>query len=99
MTALERVDPLEMTETCVGSCGSCPSVGSCGDRVVCRCLGVVEDTIISAIRYQGARTVRELKTITGAGDGCMCCRQELRHYLTVYASSNVLFSREAQTSA
>jgi bacterioferritin-associated ferredoxin len=86
MTALDCIEAEETIETCTGTCQTCPSVGSCADRVVCRCLNVVEDEIISAIRLHGARTVRELKQLTGAGDGCMCCRDELRHYLTVYAS-------------
>jgi len=90
MTVLECIEIVEVTETCTGSCNNCPSVGSCGDRVVCRCLGVVEDTIISAIRYSGARTIRELRTITGAGDGCRCCQKELRHYLTVFTSPRSL---------
>src|SRR4051794_26713496 len=90
MTVLDLVESVETTtaETCTGSCSSCPSVGSCGDRVVCRCLAVVEDDIISAIRHRGARTIRELKTITGAGDGCRCCHRELRHYITVYSPTH-----------
>src|SRR5690242_1636422 len=57
---------------CGGDCHTCSAAGSCPDRVVCRCLQVVEETVIVAIRTHGARTVRELKTLTGAGDGCMC---------------------------
>jgi bacterioferritin-associated ferredoxin len=53
-------------------------------------LNVIEDEIIAAIRTRGAKTVRELKDLTGAGDGCMCCRSELRHYLTVYAAARVV---------
>ena len=78
----------EETGACGGSCRTCPSVGSCAERVVCRCLQVVEHTVITAIRTHGARTVRELKTLTGAGDGCMCCHRELKSYLTAYLPSS-----------
>jgi bacterioferritin-associated ferredoxin len=78
---------LDRTTDCAGSCSSCPAVGSCPDRVVCRCLKVTEESIIVAIRTHDARTIRELRTITGAGDGCTCCHKELRQYLAVYAPS------------
>lgn len=77
----------ESATACVGSCQSCPAVGSCPDRMVCRCLKVTEETIIVAIRQNGVATIKELKTITGAGDGCMCCHKELKSYLAVYSSS------------
>ena len=70
---------------CTGTCAACPAVGSCADRLVCRCLGVTEETVIAAIRTDGARTVMELRTVTGAGDGCRCCHQELSAYLAVYS--------------
>jgi bacterioferritin-associated ferredoxin len=79
---------LDRTTDCTGACSSCPSVGSCADRIVCRCLKVTEETIITAIRVDGARTIRELRTLTGAGDGCTCCHKELQQYLTVYSSSS-----------
>ena len=75
-------------EDCTGSCSGCPSVGSCADRVVCRCLSVTEETVIAAIRTRGATTVLELRTVTGAGDGCRCCHRELEQYLTVYAPAS-----------
>jgi bacterioferritin-associated ferredoxin len=64
-------------------------VGSCADRVVCRCLKVTEETILTAIRLHGTVTVRELRTVTGAGDGCTCCHRELKQYLAVYAPKPV----------
>ena len=88
ITVADVTTPAAATgEDCTGSCQSCPAVGSCADRVVCRCLKVTEETIILAIREHGLTTVRELKTITRAGDGCMCCHRELKTYLQVYASS------------
>jgi bacterioferritin-associated ferredoxin len=73
---------------CTGSCSACPAVGSCPNRVVCRCLKVTEQAIIAAIRVEGARTIRELRTLTGAGDGCTCCHKELRQYLAAYSPSS-----------
>lgn len=75
-------------EDCAGSCAACPAVGSCADRVVCRCLKVTEESVIAAIRTRGATTVLELRTITGAGDGCRCCHKELTAYLAVYAPAS-----------
>lgn len=84
----------DRTSDCTGSCSACPSVGSCGDRIVCRCLKVTEDTLIHAIRVNGLRTIRELRTVTGAGDGCTCCHRQLKTYLEVYSpsSSPAMFS-------
>lgn len=82
MTPLDHSEP-----DCTGTCSACPAVGSCADRIVCRCLKVTEDAIIDAIRVHDLQTVRELRTATGAGDGCTCCHKELRVYLKVYASS------------
>ena len=76
------------TEDCTGSCRSCPAVGSCPDRVVCKCLRITEETVISAIVTLGLRTVKEVRQATEAGDGCTCCHKELAAYLAVYSSSS-----------
>ena len=76
------------TPPCGGDCRTCPSVGSCPDRVVCRCLGVTEETIISAVVTLGLRTVKEVRTHTEAGDGCCCCHREIAQYLAVYSPSS-----------
>lgn len=80
--------PPTAAEACAGSCVACPSVGSCAERLVCRCLRVTEETVIAAIRTRGATTVVELRTVTGAGDGCRCCHRELKQYLAVYAPAS-----------
>ncbi len=76
------------TEDCTGSCRSCASVGSCPDRVVCRCLKVTEQEVITAIVTLGLRTVKEVRQATEAGDGCTCCHKELAAYITVYSPSS-----------
>ncbi len=76
------------TPACAGECRSCVSVGSCPDRIVCRCLGVTEETIISAVITLGLRTIKDVRQATEAGDGCCCCHREISSYLAVYASSS-----------
>ncbi|VTR94520.1 : Fer2_BFD [Gemmata massiliana] len=82
---------MELSQTageCAGSCRSCATVGSCPDRVVCRCLGVTEQAIVTAIVALGLRTVKEVRQATEAGDGCTCCHRELNAYLAVYSPSS-----------
>lgn len=78
----------EAATDCVGSCRSCPSVGSCADRIVCRCLRVTEHEVISAIVTLGLRTVKEVRQATEAGTGCNCCHEEIAAYLAVYSPSS-----------
>lgn len=78
----------EVTEDCAGSCHSCPAVGSCPDRVVCRCLRVTEEVVVAAIMTLGLRTVGEVRQATDAGTGCNCCHREIAAYLTVYSPSS-----------
>jgi bacterioferritin-associated ferredoxin len=82
-TLLEQAQTTE----CFGTCRTCPSVGSCGERLVCRCLKVTEHEIVTAIRIHGLKSVRELRTVTMAGDGCTCCHKELKTYLEIYSPS------------
>ena len=75
-------------EDCSGSCRSCVTVGSCPDRLVCRCLKVTEETVINAIVTLGLRTVKEVRQATEAGTGCNCCHREIAAYLAVYSLSS-----------
>lgn len=78
----------EAAADCTGSCTSCPSVGSCAERIVCRCLRVTEHEVITAIQTLGLRTVKEVRAATEAGAGCNCCHKEIAAYLAVYSSSS-----------
>jgi bacterioferritin-associated ferredoxin len=80
------VEQLDQPDACAGSCRGCERVGSCADRVVCRCLGVTEDMVVHAIVTLGLRTLTELRSVTEAGDGCTCCHRELKEYLAIYSS-------------
>jgi NAD(P)H-nitrite reductase large subunit len=44
-------------------------------------LQVTEQEIVSSITMHGLRTVREVKSTTGAGDGCTCCHKEIHEIL------------------
>ena len=75
--------PLNTTscpDPCAGPCAGCP------DRVLCRCLRVTEGEVVDAILELGLRTVREIRTATGAGDGCNCCHQQIRELLEVHVT-------------
>jgi bacterioferritin-associated ferredoxin len=76
------------TADCTGSCHGCATVGSCADRIVCRCLKVTETDVIAAITTGGARSLVELQMLTEAGTGCTCCHRELRNYLAIYSPSS-----------
>lgn len=68
----------DCADPCAGPCAGCP------DRVVCRCLKVTEGVIVDAIVTLGLRTVKDVKSATGAGDGCTCCHARIREYLEVH---------------
>lgn len=66
------------SDPCAGPCAGCP------DRIVCHCLKVTEESISGAIQSLSLRTVKQVTTITGAGDGCTCCHQQIRELLEVH---------------
>ena len=68
-------------------CDSCP-VTDCSHELVCRCLKVSHDEIVTALTTLPIRTLSELRAYTGAGDGCMCCHKRLRAYLERYVDGN-----------
>ena len=73
--SLPQFDARSCSDPCAGPCAGCP------DRVVCRCLGVTEGTIVEAVMELGLRTVKEVRQATGAGDGCTCCHRQIRGLL------------------
>jgi len=70
-------------DPCAGPCAGCP------ERIVCRCLKVTEGEIVDAIVSLGLRTVKEVKAVTNAGDGCTCCHVQIREYLEVHVACGV----------
>ncbi|MEZ6140904.1 MAG: (2Fe-2S)-binding protein [Zavarzinella sp.] len=79
---------------------SCPYDGDCSqchdstDELICRCLGVTHDEVVGAVVSLGIRTVREVRTATGAGDGCTCCHRKIAAVIEIYsASPDILCAR------
>jgi bacterioferritin-associated ferredoxin len=68
-----------------GDCSSCLALGG---PVVCHCLGVTEDQLISAVATQDLRTLQEVRRRTGAGTGCNACHRRICIYLESYSSSS-----------
>jgi bacterioferritin-associated ferredoxin len=63
------------TACTIDRCESCPT------KMVCRCLQINEEQLVRMITALDLRTVRDLRKLTGVGDGCTCCHQELQQYL------------------
>lgn len=52
------------------------------DPVVCRCLMVRESAIVNAVSLVGAGSVREVRSLTGAGAGCTCCHRRINELIS-----------------
>ncbi len=66
---------------------SCPPNGcaDCPQRLVCRCLRVTEEALLEALSTHQLRSICEIRTCTGAGDGCTACHTLLARYLEMHA--------------
>jgi len=64
----------------------------CPEKVVCRCLNITEQEIVSAITSQELTSLREVRGHTGAGEGCTCCHRVLKDYLERYSLAVVCVS-------
>ena len=51
------------------------------ETIVCRCLGISENTVADAVAVCGLATVKEVCRETGAGSGCTACHARLRDLL------------------
>ncbi len=58
--------------------GNC---GECRGQYVCNCLKVTEEALLEALATRPVQTVRELRELTGAGDGCTACHSRLVAYV------------------
>lgn len=68
-----------------GDCRSCLSLDG---PVVCHCLGVTEEQLVSAVSAQDLRTLQEVRRLTGAGTGCNACHRRICVYLETYSPSS-----------
>jgi NAD(P)H-nitrite reductase large subunit len=77
--SLPQIEDRVCPDPCAGPCAGCP------DRIVCRCLKVAEGAIVDAVVSLGLRTIKEVCSATGAGEGCTCCHRQIRALLDQHA--------------
>lgn len=65
-------------------CGGCQMYGG---PLVCHCLQVTEDQLLHALTTMDIRTVRDVRRLTGAGDGCNACHRKIQSYIDSQASA------------
>ena len=63
---------------------------ACPGRVVCHCLQVTEDVLVEAITTLELRSVREVRSCTGAGDGCTACHRTIVRYIQLHGAESAL---------
>ena len=68
-------------ESCHQSCNDC------SERFVCNCLRVTESQVVDALASLPIRNLKELRQLTGAGEGCTCCHDRLRQLISLHAYS------------
>jgi bacterioferritin-associated ferredoxin len=68
----------------------------CPPSVVCHCLQVTEAALLEALTRLDVKTIKEIRRLTGAGDGCNACHRVLQRYLEklkpAYASAEPICS-------
>lgn len=57
------------------SCDDCP------ERLLCHCLQITEEMVVSAVNRMALGTVHEVRDHTGAGDGCTSCHARIREVI------------------
>jgi bacterioferritin-associated ferredoxin len=53
----------------------------CSGRIVCHCLQITEETVLTALQLLDLTSVKEVRRVTGAGDGCTACHRQLRQLI------------------
>lgn len=66
-------------------CGGCPVPGG---GVICHCLQITEDQLVSAVTDFELRTILDVRRFTGAGEGCTACHRKIQLYLDSYSPSS-----------
>ncbi len=65
-------------------CHACP--------LVCRCLQITEHELLETLANKDVQTLKDLRRLIGAGDGCTACHPTLKRYLEHYAFSSPICS-------
>jgi bacterioferritin-associated ferredoxin len=68
-------------------CGDCQMFGG---AMVCHCMQVTEDQLLSALVTLELRSVKDVRTHIGAGTGCNACHRRIQSYLDNQPSSSSL---------
>ncbi|WP_419193700.1 (2Fe-2S)-binding protein [Kolteria novifilia] len=69
------------TTTCGRNCQTCPA------QLVCHCLRVSKDDVLDVIVNGIAQTSDDVRRLTGAGGGCMACRQKVKAMILEHSPS------------
>jgi bacterioferritin-associated ferredoxin len=59
----------------------CTGKGCAVRRLVCVCLDVTEAALVEALTGREIKTLKDIRRLTGAGDGCNACHRRLKAYL------------------
>jgi NAD(P)H-nitrite reductase large subunit len=63
------------------------SCDSNSERLICRCLRITEQAVVTAIVSSRLSTLHEVRRCTGAGDGCTACHARLKCLLRQHVPS------------
>jgi len=63
--------------SCCSSNGCNGHPEQCSGRIICRCLGIAEETILGAVEQLGLCSLADIRHHTGAGDGCNACHKRI----------------------
>jgi len=58
-----------------------PSASNIRPKVLCHCLQITQQQVVTAIDCGAARTVKDVMRETGAGSGCTACHCTIRSML------------------
>jgi len=53
----------------------------CPKRLVCECVNLTEADLLEALTNREIKTIKDIRRLTGAGDGCNACHKLLKTYL------------------
>jgi bacterioferritin-associated ferredoxin len=66
----------------------CDPSQECPERFVCHCLRITEHALAEVLTQLPIRNMKELRQLTGAGDGCTCCHERLKQMIHQHAYSS-----------
>ncbi len=67
-------------------CGGCQMYGG---PTVCHCMQVTEDQLVEALTTMDIRSVRDVRRLTGAGNGCNACHRKIQSFIDSHVSAAI----------